>query len=474
MPMKYMYDGWRYSIGLARSLRRSLLRIISGRRGTLIDSDKRNARRHTVASAKKSDPTDSRTPAQKDRDRLLYTSSLRRLAQVTQVVAADVSHVFHNRLTHSFQVAQVGRRLAERLLVLQGDLVPSSDGLDPDVVEAACYAHDLGHPPFGHIAEEELNNLAGTDIDGFEGNAQSFRTITRLAQHSPFHRGLDLTRATLAAVLKYPWRRGENPEYANKWGAYRSEEKDFDFAIQLGGRTNRRTLEAQLMDWADDITYSVHDLDDFYRAHKIPLHLLAERKYERERELFLEAALKRHPEGKGFWADPNALRESFNEIMIGLFPLSDRYSGKWKERAKLREFTSQLIGQYIGGTTLRNHDGICELHINDHIQLEVAMLKELTWIYVIEAPSLVSQQFGQRQAIRKLFEIYFDASRHEKRHSLFPPYYREAIENSGKDEKQTKRIVIDLIAGMTEAQALAMHNRLVGVSVGSGLDEIVR
>jgi Phosphohydrolase-associated domain len=149
--------------------------------------------------------------------------------------------------------------------------------------------------------------------------------------------------------------------------------------------------------------------------------------YERERELFLEAALKRHPEGKGFWADPNALRESFNEIMIGLFPLSDRYSGKWKERAKLREFTSQLIGQYIGGTTLRNRDGICELHINDHIQLEVAMLKELTWIYVIEAPSLVSQQFGQRQAIRKFFEIYFDASRHEKRHSLFPPYYREAI-----------------------------------------------
>src|ERR1700719_3839792 len=95
----------------------------------LIDSDKRNARRTASASIKKSDPSDSRTPSQKDRDRLLYTSSLRRLAQVTQVVAADVSHVFHNRLTHSFQVAQVGRRLAERLLAVHSEEVAQSDGL---------------------------------------------------------------------------------------------------------------------------------------------------------------------------------------------------------------------------------------------------------------------------------------------------------------------------------------------------------
>ena len=367
-----------YSLRLARGLGRFLLRIFLWRQPSLIDPDKRNARRHTIASAKKSDPTDSRTPAQKDRDRLLYTSSLRRLAQVTQVVAADVSHVFHNRLTHSFQVAQVGRRLAERLLARQSDLVLLSDGLDPDVVEAACYAHDLGHPPFGHIAEEELNGLAGTEIDGFEGNAQSFRIIAKLAQHSPLHRGLDLTRATLAAVLKYPWRRGQNPNKDDKWGAYGSEEKDFDFATQLRGRTNERTLEAQLMDWADDITYSVHDLDDFYRAHKMPLHLLAERKYAREREVFLEAALRRHPQRIGFWADPKSLQESFNEVMIGLFPLTDQYGGTWKERAALREFTSQLIGRYIGGTTLINRGGICELHIDDHLQLEVAMLKELT------------------------------------------------------------------------------------------------
>lgn len=441
----------------------------------LIDHDKRNDRRHTIITrGKKTDPNDSRTAAQKDRDRLLYSSSLRRLAQVTQVVAADVSHVFHNRLTHSFQVAQVGRRLAERLLAACSSQVAESDGLDPDVVEAACYAHDLGHPPFGHIVEEELNELAGDDVDGFEGNAQSFRIITRLAQHSPLHRGLDLTRATLAAVLKYPWRRGENPERQNKWGAYQTEDKDFDFAVELNENPLHSTVEAKLMDWADDITYSVHDLDDFYRAHRIPLHLLADRLYAREREVFFDAALRRHPDRSGPWADSQALAESFNQVIVGLFPLNNSYGGTWTERAALRQFTSQLIGRYIGGTSLQIKGKECVLRIDDHLLREVAMLKELTWVYVIEAPSLVSQQFGQRHAISKLFNIYMDAAQTPKSQNLFPAFYRDAIAEAKGDKKQTKRTVIDLIAGMTEDQALAMYTRLTGVSVGSGLEEILR
>src|SRR6478609_9031210 len=122
---------------------------------------------------------DYRAPSQRDRDRVLYSSSFRRLAEVTQVVAANSGYVFHNRLTHSLQVAQVGRRIAEKLNLLQPE---TKEFVDPDVVEAACLAHDLGHPPFGHIAEQKLNELAGADIDGFEGNAQSFRIVTRLSQ----------------------------------------------------------------------------------------------------------------------------------------------------------------------------------------------------------------------------------------------------------------------------------------------------
>jgi dGTPase len=440
----------------------------------VIDQEKRDARRHSLKASGKSNPSDSRSPAQKDRDRVLYTSSFRRLAEVTQVVAADTSHVFHNRLTHSLQVAQVGRRLAERLVKLFPAQVRESDGLDADVVEASCLAHDLGHPPFGHIAEKELNELAGEDIDGFEGNAQSFRIVTRLSQHSPLHRGLDLTRASLAGVLKYPWRRGENPENPHKWGAYRAEEKDFEFAISLRQSPLARTIEAEIMDWADDITYSVHDLDDFYRAHKIPLHLLADRRYDHERGVFFEAAFKRHADRKGIWADSASLREAFNEVMVGLFPLRSAYTGSWLERAHLRDFTSQLIGRYVGGTRLATAtNGSSFLAIDEHLRLEVAMLKELTWVYVIEAPALVSQQFGQRVAIRGLFKIYSDAASSEKTFHLFPKYYRQALEDASGNDVQIRRIIIDLIAGMTETQALAMHSRLTGVSVGSGLEEIV-
>jgi dGTPase len=383
--------------------------------------------------------------------------------------------VFHNRLTHSSQVAQVGRRLAERLSRAHSDEINQSTGLDPDVVEAACLAHDLGHPPFGHIAEEELNELAGAEIDGFEGNAQSFRIITKLSQHSPLHRGLDLTRATLAAVLKYPWRKGENPYKPSKWGAYKSDEKDFQFALELVGGKHERTIEAQLMDWADDLTYSVHDLDDFFRARKIPLHLLADRRYDRERSVFFEAVAKRHDGEKGTWSDYQALREAFNEVMVGLFPLRDNYAGTWLERASLREFTSQLIGRYMGGTSIAvQEDRKARVHVDDHLLLEVAMLKELTWVYIIEAPSLISQQYGQRQVIKKLFEIYMDAASCQKHRNLFPPYYRQALEDAEqRDDKTTRRTVIDLIAGMTEEQALAVHNRLLGVSLGSGLEELL-
>jgi len=430
----------------------------------------RNTRRHSLPKTRK-DTTDGRSAGQKDRDRLLYTSALRRLAKVTQVVAADVGHVFHNRLTHSLQVAQVGLRIAQKLKPSYVELTGTDDSFDPDVVEAACLAHDLGHPPFGHVAEKKLNELAGSEIDGFEGNAQSFRIVTRLSQHSPIHRGLDLTRATLAAILKYPWLKGGNPEKPEKWGAYSSERKDFDFATELCPSPKTKTIEASLMDWADDITYSVHDVEDFYRAGRLPLHLLADRLYDKERKGFFAKAFARHADKKGIWSDHKSLQEAFNQVIVGLFPLERAYTGEWEERAALRDFTSQLIGQYVAATSLQEQDGIMKLHIEEDRVLEVSMLKELTWAYVIEAPELASQQDGQRQLIDKLFSIYWDAAQGHRSQNLFPPYYRKALEDC-TDLLSRKRVVVDLIAGMTEEQALAMHNRLTGVSLGSGLDQI--
>jgi dGTPase len=152
----------------------------------------------------------ARSPFQKDRDRLLYASAFQRLGSVTQVVSASEGYVFHNRLTHTLEVAQIARRLAEKLLVeTDPGLVEALGGIDPEVVEAAALAHDLGHPPFGHIAEKQLDALAKKHnaSDGFEGNAQSFRIVSRGAAHRTDYKGLNLTRATLNAILKYPWTR---------------------------------------------------------------------------------------------------------------------------------------------------------------------------------------------------------------------------------------------------------------------------
>lgn len=211
---------------------------------------------------------DQRTAFQRDRDRILYSSALRRLAGVTQVVGVAHGHVFHNRLTHSLKVAQVGRRLSEKLLREAAGRWPSKPAaLDPEVVEAACFAHDLGHPPFGHTGEVALDSClkAAGCPEGYEGNAQSFRIITRLATRRQDESGLNLTRATLNAVLKYPWLHKPKGKQSRKFGAYRSEKKLFSFARKLT-TGSEQSVEASVMDWSDDITYSVHDLEDFYRA----------------------------------------------------------------------------------------------------------------------------------------------------------------------------------------------------------------
>jgi dGTPase len=377
-------------------------------------------------------------------------------------------------LTHSLQVAQVGRRLAERLRFLYPIEAKASGGIDPDVVEAACCAHDLGHPPFGHTAEVELNRLAGAEIDGFEGNAQSLRIVTELAQHSTDPgRGLNLTRATLAATLKYPWFRGQNPMKPNKWGSYRSESADFEFAREGLAGSQEPTVEAQIMDWSDDITYSVHDLDDFFRAHRIPLHLFAEDTYKGERLRFIEAIKARHSGEDGWWSDEVAVENWITQLFAGLFELSAAYTGSRKERGALRQFTSTLIGRYVKSTTLVEKNGKVHLTRPPRILNEVAMLKELTWVYVIEAPSLASQQAGQRRVVRELFCIYMHAALTSDL-DLFPPFFRDSIEDAAGDNKLIRRTVVDLIAGMTELQALTMFRRLTGVSPGSGLDEIVR
>jgi dGTPase len=432
-------------------------------------TESRYDRRH---GTRKDRPGDQRSEGRRDRDRILYASAFRRLSGITQVISSADRLPIHNRLTHTLEVAQIGRSIAEMLLRDEKnvELADAMGGLDPDIVEAACLAHDLGHPPFGHVTEDVLNSLVtGKNIgDGFEGNAQSFRVVTKLSVRDHDFEGLNLTRATLAAILKYPWRRGENEAKPKKWGAYGSESDDFAFARELRPARNERTLEAALMDWADDIAYAVHDVEDFYRANVIPLELLSVD--PEEQEVFLKKEVERQrisvPD------EEKMLRDAFSEL-IALSPMDERYHGTRLSRARLRNFTSSFVERYINATSLESDGhGRAQLHIDPQREMEVNILKGLTWHYVIKSPALISQRYGQRQLIASLFNTLIEASESMDDRDVLPAYFRESLGES-KDEAVIVRTVADYISSMTETQVVEMHHRLTGISFGGSLDPIV-
>lgn len=393
-------------------------------------------------------------------------------------MSADEGHVFHNRLTHSLQVAQVGRRIAEKLL-----REPSAKELqldiDADVVEAACLAHDLGHPPFGHIAEEKLDQLARSHglQDGYEGNAQSFRIITKLAMGSTQH-GLNLTRATLNAVLKYPWLQGTNNEIDNKWGAYDSERELFEWARILGPAPFVKSIEAELMDWSDDVTYSVHDLDDFFRAGVIPLDRIIVDAEERAR--FYEEVFERRKGKLPKEIDETYLRGAF-DALITMLPIRKNYSPTKQERIRLRSVTSTLIGTFIRAVSLGSVGSVVRVNIEKKQRAEVFMLKQLTWHYVIKNPALATQQHGQTRIIRALFDAFYRAatSSTHRNLDLFPISVRENLDplveqKSEENRKEITRLILDFIASLTEEQAVSTCHRITGITLGSSLVHKVR
>lgn len=416
---------------------------------------------------------DNRLTFQRDRDRILYTTSFRRLARVTQVVSSDEGHVFHNRLTHSLQVAQVGRRIAEKLLREAQRLnVASELNIDPDVVEAACLAHDIGHPPFGHIAERELDMIARVRglSDGFEGNAQSFRIITKLAMGST-ENGLNLTRATLNAVLKYPWRFGGNSAKPDKWGCYEDDKEMFAWARRLGPATNLQSNEARLMDWSDDVTYSVHDVDDFYRAGMIPLDRLVMDSEERER--FYKGVFARRKDKLPEKMNELFLRGAFDSLM-SVLNVREPYKPTREGRVRLRRVTSTLIRDFVNAVQLDTSASPARIVIENRRRAEIFMLKQLTWHYVIKNPALATQQHGQRVIIRQLFNAFFKAgSRRDPNIDFFPVSVQELLPalpvTNSSGRRKLARAIIDFIASLTEEQAIETHHRIYGIKLGSSL-----
>ncbi|MFG1999676.1 deoxyguanosinetriphosphate triphosphohydrolase [Spirillospora sp. NPDC048911] len=393
-----------------------------------------------------------RTAFERDRARVLHSAALRRLAAKTQVAspgsdaAADNVQSLRTRLTHSLECAQVGRELGK------------SFGCDPDLVEAACLAHDIGHPPFGHNGESALDVVA-RDCGGFEGNAQSLRVLTRLEPKSfaadgpPLHGrsvGLNLTRAALDASMKYPWPQSEAVN--GKFGVY---EDDADVArwVRAGVIDRQTCFEAQVMDWSDDVAYSVHDLEDALVAGHIDFARLAD---PAERRVVAATAIKLYCDD----ATLAELEERFAALMAEPY-WPDRYDGTPRSLAALKNLTSTLIGRFClaaeDATRARYGDRPLTRYAADLIvpraqRLECALLKGVTAHYVWISHE--QRRARQRELLIELADLMVSGAP-----GTLDPAFRSAHLEAGDDAGRL-RAVVDQIASLTDASAIARYRRL--------------
>jgi len=346
-----------------------------------------------------------------------------------------------------------------------------------DVVEAACMIHDLGHPPFGHVAEEELDHLLRNRgvADGFNGNAQSFRIVTVLSVREGQLHGLDLTRATLDATLKYPWLRQTGGRESEKWGAYYPDRDAFEFARKLhssGG--HEPCTEARIMDWADDVAYSVHDIEDFYRTGLIPLDRIVpslDEEQPAELEAFTEYVMK-SPRRSDTTIDARTILNVMNSVFVDRFPTVRPYRNRLLQQAGLSQWKSDMVSRYDAAINLKaDGNDAPQLEINEGARREVFVLKELTWYYVIDNPSLASVRYGQRRIIRTLFRVLARAVRQER--AILPTEWQDwlgRLEMAGQTDKASLlRLVSDLIASLTEREAVRMFRQMTGASAGAVL-----
>ncbi|MEV7322587.1 deoxyguanosinetriphosphate triphosphohydrolase [Streptomyces sp. NPDC093970] len=395
-----------------------------------------------------------RTAFQRDRARVLHSAALRRLAGKTQVVTPgntgqmwDASP--RTRLTHSLECAQVGRELGAAL------------GCDPDLVEAACLSHDLGHPPFGHNGEQALNEFAD-DCGGFEGNAQSLRLLTRIEPKRFTQEGsvgLNLTRAALDAATKYPWPRGAHPTdpASPKFGVYEDDRPVFDWVRKEAPGT-RTCFEAQVMDWSDDVAYSVHDVEDGLHAGHIDpncLHAEPER-----REVFAVAVGRYVPAG----TDPAELAAALDRLQDEEW-WPHGYDGTAVAQARLKDATSQLIGRFClaAETATRERYGTgrltrygAELVVPREARMECAVLKAIAHRYVMQRAEQERIRAEQRVVVAELAEALT-----RRAPDGLDPQFRTLFDAAGDDHAR-KRVIVDQIASLTDASARSLHARLTG------------
>lgn len=463
-----------------------------------------------------------RTPFQRDLDRLLYNYYTRRLARVTQVATVakrsgnnegDTYHMPHNRLTHSLKVGQVARRTAHYLYddktARNSEGIDEAGGIDFDVAEFAGRAHDIGHPPFGHAGEEVLSELAKQwELkDGFEGNAQTFRILTQLtlkglegdrrtrkALEQDLPRGLDLTYASLASVVKYPWGskhtrlkgsknrpQDKGSDDKDKFGYYDVDGPSFDDYVRpLLYLDNVGTLEAQIMDWADDVSYAVHDMEDFAFQGKIPIHAISK---GRATDFWSEARnLLINSNDTSIESNADPIIEQFDDW------LDDNFAAPLDQGelsyCRMSQFISLVITEASRGTSV-TYDG--KLKVTPHARGLITIIKHLTMYYVIKRPDMHAQQEGDKRILRAVTsELYriaknAQADKRTRMGKVLSQPLCESVENSIKQYRDTTvpslrdltqdektqlgvaRGVIDYVASLTEDDVFNLY-RLYGLS----------
>ncbi|MEH3034108.1 MAG: deoxyguanosinetriphosphate triphosphohydrolase [Aeromicrobium erythreum] len=387
-----------------------------------------------------------RSAFERDRARVLHSAALRRLSAKTQVMGAGTDDFVRNRLTHSLEVAQVARELGQAI------------GCDPDVVDSAALSHDLGHPPFGHNGELALD-VAATACGGFEGNAQTLRILSRLESKTFTDDGrsvgLNLTRATLSACVKYPWARGEGPDGTPKFGTYDDDREVFDW-VRQDAPSLRRPVEAQVMDLADDIAYSVHDVEDGVFGgwfSLVPGSLDTEAVHHVARD----------------WYDADADDARLDAALARLQALPEwpraEFDGGRRSRAVLKSLTSALIGRFAvaaqhatverwGSGSLTRYRA--DLEVPQDTRDEITVLKAVAAHYVMRSDDRASTLAEQRDLVTALVHhLVLTGDQH-----LEPEFATDLA--GAPDDAAALRVVVDQVASLTDVSARLWARRLLG------------
>jgi dGTPase len=390
----------------------------------------------------------------RDRARVLHSSALRRLGAKTQVLSPSGGDFARTRLTHSLEVAQIGREMASDL------------GISADLVDLACLAHDLGHPPFGHNGERALNEWAA-GFGGFEGNAQTFRLLTRIEPKvfdpAGTSLGLNLTRAALDATCKYPWSLADassdlGADRSVKFGVYMDDLPIFEW-MRLGASGRQKSVEAQIMDFADDVAYSVHDFEDAIVGGFVDLAVIADPAAQHD----LLAKISDWNGGVIGW---DALGEAMENLKaLEYWPSS--YRASFSDFGTLKNLTSSLIGRFVSATTANSvavaqGDQISRYHsvlaIPQSVLAEISILKGLVSAFLMSHESRRPFYEWQRALLTELAGALLAANGENL------DQYSQLAWAAAKTPEAQHRVIVDQIACLTDQSALTLHNRLVGQS----------